>query len=208
MISLRTHCVLGDFVILNPHPFEVFIASVKDVHGANCWPANNLNAKGDRIMAFCGKCGAALNEGATFCGSCGSAVGAVGAAPAQPPAAVSGSASSGLAPNVAGALAYVTLIPPILFLVMEPYNKDKFIRFHAFQSIFFHVSAIVLMIAFMLVGFILGLIPVIGWIIDILLWIVLGFGLFGLWIYLVYKAYQGEQYMLPVVGKLAAQQAG
>jgi uncharacterized membrane protein len=159
-------------------------------------------------MAFCGKCGAALSEGATFCGSCGSPVGAMGPSSGQPAATVSGTATSGLAPNVAGALAYVTLIPPILFLVMEPYNKDKFIRFHSFQSIFFHVGAVVLMIAFMFVGFILGLIPVVGWIIDILLWIVLGFGLFGLWIYLVYKAYQGERYTLPVVGNLAAQQAG
>jgi len=39
--------------------------------------------------------------------------------------------------NVAGALAYVTFIPAIVFLVLEPYSKNRFIRFHSFQCLFF-----------------------------------------------------------------------
>ncbi len=164
-------------------------------------------------MATCAKCGGQLLEGATFCGSCGTPVTSTvspstaaggGAAAAAAPA----TASSGLAPNLAGALAYVTLIPPILFLVMEPYNKDKFIRFHAFQSLFFHAAAIVIWIAVMILTFIIGLIPVVGWIIDILLWLGLGLGLFIVWILCLYKAYQSQRWELPVIGKLAAQQAG
>ncbi len=44
-------------------------------------------------------------------------------------------------------LAYVTIIPAIIFLVLEPYNKNRFIRFHSFQSIFFCVALIALSVA-------------------------------------------------------------
>ncbi len=43
-------------------------------------------------------------------------------------------AQSGLSDNAAGALAYVTIIPAIIFLIVEPYNKNSYIRFHAWQS--------------------------------------------------------------------------
>ena len=43
-------------------------------------------------------------------------------------------AQSGLSDNAAGALAYVTIIPAIVFLLVEPYNKNSFVRFHAWQS--------------------------------------------------------------------------
>jgi uncharacterized membrane protein len=157
-------------------------------------------------MAFCGKCGAQLAEGVTFCGSCGTPVGsATGGAPAPAPGAT---ASSGLAPNVAGALAYVTIIPAILFLVMEPYNKDKFIRFHSFQSLFFGVAWIVLWIAMVIVSMVLAVIPVVGWIIDFLLYLAIGLGGLVLWIVLLYKAYNNQKWEVPVIGKLALQQAG
>jgi uncharacterized membrane protein len=147
-----------------------------------------------------------MADGTTFCGSCGAAVGAAApvSAPAAPAAAGTG---GGLAPNVAGALAYITLLPAILFLVIEPYNKDRFIRFHAFQSLFFGVAWIVLWIGLIFVHAILMFIPVFGWILAALLWLVLGLGGFILWIFLVYKAYNNEQFMLPVIGKLAEQQA-
>ena len=164
-------------------------------------------------MTFCAKCGAQLAEGVTFCGACGAPVG-VAAAPAAatpaPPAATA-SAGGGLAPNVAGALAYVTIIPAILFLVMEPYNKDRFIRFHAFQSIIFGVVWIVLWFGLFIIHLVLALIPVVGWILALILalvlWLVLGLGGFVLWIFLVYKAYNNEKFMLPVIGKFADQQA-
>jgi len=104
-------------------------------------------------------------------------------------------------------IAYITIIPAIIFLVMEPYNKDKFVRFHAFQSLFFHIAWIILIIAMMFIGIILGLIPVLGWILDILLWLVIGFGGFALWVFLLVKAYGNVKFELPVIGKMAAQQA-
>lgn len=164
-------------------------------------------------MATCAKCGGQLLEGATFCGSCGTPVAStVSTAPVASgggtPTAAPAAASSGLAPNVAGALAYVTLIPPILFLVMEPYNKDKFIRFHSFQCLFLTGGVIVASIVVMILSFILGLIPVIGWIIGLLIWLGFSIGFFVLWILCIYKAYQNQRWELPVIGKLAAQQAG
>lgn len=57
-------------------------------------------------------------------------------------------ANSGLAPNLAGELAYVLgLITGIVFLVLEPYKHDRFVRFHAIQSILFCVAAIAFSIA-------------------------------------------------------------
>ena len=88
-------------------------------------------------MAFCAKCGAQMADGTTFCGACGAPAGGapVGAAPTGAPSA----ASTGLTSNMAGALAYFTFIPAIVFLVVDPYKNDRFIRFHSFQSIFYSV---------------------------------------------------------------------
>ncbi len=141
-------------------------------------------------MAFCTGCGKEVAAGAASCPNCGQA-GAGGSVSA--PVAAS---SSGLTDNVAGALAYVTIIPAIIFLVMEPYNKNKFIRFHAFQCLFFVLACFVL-------GIVLMFIPILGAIVGLLLWV----GEIGLWIILVLKAYQGQKFKLPVIGDLAEQQA-
>lgn len=103
-----------------------------------------------------------------------------------PPAAAS--ANAGLADNVAGALAYLTIIPAILFLVLEPYNKRPFVRYNAFQSIALGVVAIGL--SFFMV------IPILGWIVGLLGDLVL----FVAWIMCIVKAYQGTLFKLPVVG--------
>src|SRR5437016_5100942 len=64
-----------------------------------------------------------------------------------PPAAGSG----GLAENVAGMLAYVTFIPAIIFLLLEPYSRNRFIRFHSFQCIFLSVALFVIHIVLMFI---------------------------------------------------------
>jgi uncharacterized membrane protein len=100
-----------------------------------------------------------------------------------PPAAV-----TGLADNVAGALAYITIVPAIVFLILEPYNKNLFIRFHAFQCL-----------ALAVCGFVLSFftaIPILGWILGPLL----GLVLICVWILCVIKAYQGVRFKLPVIG--------
>ena len=43
---------------------------------------------------------------------------------------------TGLTDNAAGAVAYITIVPAIVFLVIPPYNTNPYVRFHAWQSIF------------------------------------------------------------------------
>jgi uncharacterized membrane protein len=142
-------------------------------------------------MAFCSNCGAQMADGTTVCPVC-----------SRSAASTSSASAGGLTDNVAGMLAYVTIIPAIIFLVMEPYNKNRFIRFHAFQSIFFFVLLVVLGTALSILGFI----PFLG-LITIPLHFVLWLGGFVVWIILLLKANQGEMYKLPVIGDMAEKQA-
>jgi uncharacterized membrane protein len=118
------------------------------------------------------------------------------------PAATSAASAGGLADNVAGLLAYITIIPAIIFLVIEPFNKNRFVRFHAFQNLFIAGTWFVVLIALTILSFIpmvgLLLIPVhflvwIGFHIEIILGMV--------------RAYQGQKFKLPVIGDMAEKQA-
>ena len=80
-------------------------------------------------MAFCNMCGTQIPDGATTCAAC------AGRIPAASTAAAT--ATQGMTDNVAGMLAYITIIPAIVFLVVEPYNRNRFIRFHCLQCLFF-----------------------------------------------------------------------
>ncbi len=104
---------------------------------------------------------------------------------------------SGLSDNAAGALAYVTIIPAIIFLIIEPYSKNSYVRFHAWQSIFFGIAGFA-------VDMVLSFIPVIGWVllpIAMLAFLVV-------WILVLVKALNGARFKLPIIGKIAEQQAG
>ena len=149
-------------------------------------------------MAFCSSCGAQIPAGATTCPACARP----GAAPVGG-GAVAVSPSSGLTDNVAGMLAYITFIPAIIFLVMEPYNKSRFVRFHSFQSIFFAVAWTVIWIALSFVA----MIPVLGWA-TLLIYPLLGIGGLIIWVILLLKANQGQMFKLPVIGDMAEKQAG
>ncbi len=150
-------------------------------------------------MPFCPNCGAQV-EG-QFCGSCGKPVAAPVAAP-QP------AAGTGMADNVAGTLCYlVGLITGILFLVLEPYNKNRSVRFHAFQSIFLNCAIIALVVVLNILMSILSVIShaLILLLAPIMMLIWLAF--LCLWIYLMVRTYQGTKVVLPVIGPLAEKQA-
>lgn len=104
--------------------------------------------------------------------------------------------------NVAGMLAYVTIIPAIIFLLVAPYNRSKFIRFHSFQCIFLTLGWVALGIALSIVG----MIPVLGWL-TLLIWPVIGLAGLALWVILLIKANQGLMWKVPFVGDLAEKQA-
>lgn len=145
-------------------------------------------------MAFCNSCGAQIADGATICGACASRA---AQAPASPSPGV-----SGMPENIAGMVAYITIIPAIIFLVMEPYNKSRFVRFHSFQCIFFAIAWTVLWIALNIVAHI----PLLGWL-TILIWPLVGLAGLIIWIILLLKANQGQMYKLPVIGDMAEKQA-
>ncbi len=123
------------------------------------------------------------------------------------PSPASTPASGGMADNTAGMVAYITIIPAIIFLVMEPYNKNKFVRFHAFQNIFFAIAWTVLWIAVIVVGIVLNFIPILGTILYFLLMFAVGIGGFVVWIMLLIRANKGEKWKLPVIGEMAEKQA-
>ena len=125
-------------------------------------------------------------------------------------AAMPAPASSGLQNNAAGALAYLGgLITGILFLVIEPYKADRFVRFHSFQSIFFNIAWAAMWIVWMIVGLVLGAMTKgIFFLIEMPINLLLMVGGFCLWAYLMYSAYQNKTFKLPIIGALAAKQAG
>lgn len=150
-------------------------------------------------MAFCSACGGQIPDGATVCPACNR--------PVAPAAGKTQAAGGELTDNVAGMLAYITIIPAIIFLLMEPYNRNRFIRFHSFQSLFLWVASFVAWIALVFISKVLGVIPLLGHLLAFLLWMALVFGLIIIWIILLIKASQGLMYQLPVIGDLAEQQA-
>lgn len=102
--------------------------------------------------------------------------------------------STGLKPNFAGLLCYVLgWITGLVFLLVE--KESQFVRFHAMQSV-------VTFGALTIASIVLGFIPLIGWVVDSLL----PFLGLALWIILMVKAYQGEQYKLPWAGDFAEEQ--
>ena len=103
---------------------------------------------------------------------------------------------TGLSESAASGLAYITIIPAIIFLVVAPYNQSPNIRFHCWQSISLGIAAFALGV--------IGIIPILGW----LILFVGMLGLFIVWIICVIKAFGGERFMIPLIGPFAAKQAG
>ncbi len=112
----------------------------------------------------------------------------------------------GLPQTVAGALAYCTILPAIVFLLVEPYNKSRFVRFHSFQCIGLWFAALVFGAALRVAGVLLFFVPLLGHLVVLLLSMVVSLGFFVIWVVMIVKALQGEMLKLPVIGDFAQQQ--
>jgi uncharacterized membrane protein len=110
-----------------------------------------------------------------------------------PPPVASG---EGLSDNAAGALAYVTFIPALIFLLMAPYNQKPLIKFHAIQEI--GLTVVMFVLSFFLI------IPILGWLVYLLGFLVC----LVMWILCIIKASQGGAFKIPVLGNFAATQSG
>jgi uncharacterized membrane protein len=129
-------------------------------------------------------------------------VGGAEPAPGGPPFSTS-AAGAGFSDRTAAALCYALLvITGIVFLVLEPYNRNRTIRFHAFQAIFLGLAWIVISAA---VNIVFGAIHPLTALLFLSPLVSLAF--FVLWIYMIITAYQGRTVVLPVIGPLAQQQA-
>lgn len=150
-------------------------------------------------MAFCPNCGTQVSG--TFCPNCGTQTGESAAGPSAGYAASTPPTmgqAAGLTQNVASALCYLLgFITGIVFLVLSPYNRDRTIRFHAFQSIFLNVAFIVLTVA----------LPILGHGVGFALLSLVDLAFFCLWLYLLFSVYNGKRVKLPVIGDLAEKQA-
>lgn len=107
---------------------------------------------------------------------------------------------SGLSENAAGAIAYITFIPAILFLILEPFNRNTYVRFHAFQSLLLCGAAVVINIA---LSVILAFAPFLHfalWGLIQLCWLIV-------WLVCIVNAYTGKRFKLPVIGPVAEQQS-
>ncbi|MEO6806929.1 MAG: DUF4870 domain-containing protein [Edaphobacter sp.] len=154
--------------------------------------------------AFCNQCGAPMSQAATP----GAAPQAAAGVTTPPPATYAQpvAAGSGLSDTAAGAIAYLTIIPAIIFLVVEPYNKRPFVRFHSFQSIGLCVAWFAIWILVMIVHMVLHFIPLIG-LLFVFVDLAIGVGFFLLWLFVILKASKGEWYKLPFIGDFAEKQA-
>ena len=129
-----------------------------------------------------------------FCPACGLSV-------AETPGAVNSR------DRALSALAYVGLIPAIVFLLIPALRGNRFVRFHSWQSVLFTIASALLGLVLKLLFVILAILPVVGF---LLAWLSLGIGslgIFVLWIVLLVKAALGNYYQLPLIGPLAEQLA-
>ena len=113
--------------------------------------------------------------------------------------------STNMDPKLAALLAYVFLwVGGLIFYLIE--SKNKYVRFHALQSILFNVSYIVILVMLGVVSSIFGSIPGLGLIVVPLIGLLsaaIWLGFFVIWIMLMVKAYQGEKWLLPIISDIA-----
>ena len=162
-------------------------------------------------MPYCANCGAQVDG--RFCAKCGASVGTGAAAPPPPPPAsanypppLTGPGAAAMNENVASALCYVLgFITGVLFLLLPPYNQNRTVRFHAFQSIFLSVALFIIWIAVRI--FVSLVAALIGWWVAGTIAFFFGLACLVLWVAMVVTTFQGRTPTLPVVGQLARQQA-
>lgn len=105
--------------------------------------------------------------------------------------------------KILSVLAYVGLVPAIVFLIVPPLRRKRLVGFHSWQSLFLSLSAIVLAGILRLLFLILSVLPVVGFLVSWLLLGIAGLAIFTLWVVLMVKAGQGQHFELPVIGPFA-----
>jgi uncharacterized membrane protein len=160
-------------------------------------PVDQMTDQATSTPISCPDCAAQMPSTAAFCPACGIAM-----RPEKTPTTV-----GPFAENVAGALAYFTFIPAIIFLTRPPYKNNRFVRFHSAQSLLLWIAGIAFAVVLKLAGAVLFFVPVAGPLFVVLTYVVAGLAIFMIWVVLVVKALQEEEYGLPILGALAERYA-
>jgi uncharacterized membrane protein len=134
-----------------------------------------------------------MPDGAASCPGCGRAM--------LPDERAHGTVG-GLPETLAAALAYF-LVPAIVFLLVPPYSKNRFVRFHSFQCLGLCLAALAIAAMLRVAGFALFFIPTLGRLLILLVSVVIPLAFFAVWAVLVVKALQGEMFKLPIFGHFA-----
>jgi uncharacterized membrane protein len=142
----------------------------------------------------CPECAAEMPASAAFCPGCGRAM--------QVVPKVQGKV--GLLPRtIAGALAYFTFIPAIVFLTLDPYRRDRFVRFHSIQCLLLWLTGLVIGLAIRLLALVLFMIPVVGVLLVSIISVLAGLAAFFVWLVVMVKTLQGQAFKLGILGELA-----
>ena len=150
-------------------------------------------------LKSCPDCAAQMPDSAAFCPGCGRSM-QIESTPKQKPAIVRD--------NFAGAFAYVTFLPALAFLLLEPYRRNPFVRFHSVQCLLFWLASIVVAALLRMASLALLFIPAVGPLLAVLLVMIVALAAAFTWIVLLAKAFQGERFALPVIGDLAERYSG
>jgi uncharacterized membrane protein len=148
------------------------------------------------IAVSCPDCAAQMPDTAAFCPGCGKR------APVER-TTESIAAVGRLRENLAGGLAYLTFIPAIIFLLVDPYKKNRFVRFHSNQCLLLWAVVLIAGALLRLLAVAMVFIPVAGPLLMVVILVVALLAAFFTWLVLVVKALRGEMLKLPILGELA-----
>jgi len=145
-------------------------------------------------LKSCTECAAQMPDFAAFCPGCGRSVQTEPIAPEK------------VGPwrdSFAGALAYVTFLPAIILLLVEPYRRNSFVRFHAVQCLLFWLAGVAVAVTVRIITLLVSLIPDVGPLLAMLVAVIVTLAAVLIWFVLFVKAFQGERFSLPLIGDLA-----
>lgn len=146
---------------------------------------------------ICSYCSAEMPEISAFCPACGRSI--------KHPGAEEHISAASLRDSLLGALAYVLLLPAMVFLAVPPLRSSRFVRFHSWQSLFFALASAIAALLTRLLFFVLPVIPFVGYLLAWLLIGLVGLAIVVLWGVLFVKAALGDAFELPWIGPLAWQ---
>jgi len=150
-------------------------------------------------LKSCTVCAAQMPDSAAFCPGCGRSMQVESVAKLKPGA---------LRDNFLGAFAYASFVPALVFLLVDPYRKNPFVRFHSIQCLLFWLVCVVLTVVVRVVFLGLLLVPIVGPLLAVLVAAVVALAAVFTWIVLLVKAFQGERFALPLIGNLSDQYSG